>query len=183
MTRALPRAAPGMRIGLFGGSFDPAHEGHTHVAETALKRLKLDRVWWLVTPQNPLKPKSGALSARLRSARAMARGRKMVVTDFEAKLGLDFTYKTIRFLKRRYPGVRFVLVMGADNLANFHRWKRWREVGSAVPVAIVARPGFGARERLNAPNNWVFLCARFHPQSSAAIRAAAARKVAKPKPA
>lgn len=179
--RALPPALPGMRIGLFGGSFDPAHEGHLHVAETALKRLHLDRVWWLVTPQNPLKPKSASLSQRLASARAVAHGSKMIVTDFEATLGFRYTYQTIRYLTRRRPGVCFILVMGADNLAHFHRWKNWREVAATVPVAIVSRPGAGARERLSAPKSWIFLNARFNPLSSSALRAARRGAVAKPR--
>jgi nicotinate-nucleotide adenylyltransferase len=176
--RGLPAAYPGMRIGLFGGSFDPAHEGHAHVAETALKRLNLDRVWWVVSPQNPLKPKSGPFAARARSARAQARGARMIVTDLEQRLHCRFTYQTIRLLKRLYPGVRFTLVMGADNLINFRAWRNWREVAEALPVAVVARPGVPPSARLNAPKHWVFLNARLHPQSSADIRAA--RPVAKP---
>lgn len=173
MTRGLPRAYPGMRIGIFGGSFDPAHEGHAHVAETALKRLALDQVWWLVSPQNPLKPKSSPIGERLASARAMARGRKMIVTDLETQLGCAYTYQTIRALKRRYRGVAFTLVMGADNLSNFRKWRNWREVASALPIAIVARPGAGPSGRLSAPPGWIFLNARLHPQSSSAIRAQA----------
>src|SRR5512147_2362788 len=133
MRRALPLAYPGMKIGLFGGSFDPAHAGHAHVAETALKRLDLDRVWWLVTPQNPLKPKSSPFAARMRSAQAQAHGSKMIVTDLEQRLGCRFTYETIRALKARYPGVAFFLVMGADNLRHFRQWRKWREVAEAVP--------------------------------------------------
>ena len=180
MKNGLPLAVPGMRIGLFGGSFDPAHEGHRHVAETALKRLGLDRVWWLVTPQNPLKPKSSSLKKRVASARKQARGPKMVVTDIEARLGCGYTYETLRQLKALYPGVRFTLVMGADNLANFQQWKNWEEVAEAIPIAIVSRPGFGPRERLNAPKHWIFLAARHHPQASSAIRAAKRPAVAKP---
>lgn len=176
----LPLAYPGMRIGLFGGSFDPAHEGHAHVAETALKRLGLDRIWWLVTPQNPLKAQSGAFEQRLQSARAMARGRKMVVTDIEKRLDCRFTYETLRALKRLYPGVAFYLVMGADNLANFRKWRNWREVAAAVPVVVVSRPGAGARGRLSAPRNWVFLSARDNKQSSTALRRRKRGAVAKP---
>lgn len=176
----LPLAYPGMRVGLFGGSFDPAHEGHAHVAETALKRLGLDRVWWMVTPQNPLKPQSGAFAKRLKSAQAMAHGPKMVVTDVEKRLGCRFTYETLRQLSRLYPGVAFYLVMGADNLASFRKWRNWREVAVAVPVVVVSRPGAGARERLNAPKNWIFLSARFHPQSSTALRGRKRAAVAKP---
>lgn len=179
MKRGLPLAFPGMKIGLFGGSFDPAHEGHRHVAETALERLQLDKVWWLVTPQNPLKPQSSPFAKRMKSAKAMARGRKMVVTDLERTLRCAFTYETLRALKRLYPGVQFTLVMGADNLANFRRWRNWREVAASVPIAVVSRPGSGPRQRLNAPKNWIFLTARHHRQSSTALRAKK-RAVAKP---
>lgn len=174
-----PLAYPGMKIGLFGGSFDPAHEGHAHVARTALKRMGLDQVWWLVSPQNPLKPKSGPFEQRFESARAHARGANMVVTDLERRLGSRYTYQTLRALKLLYPGVRFSLIMGADNLAHFRRWKNWREVASAVPVIVVSRPGAGARARLGAPKDWIFLTARHHPQSSTALRPAKPR-VAKP---
>jgi nicotinate-nucleotide adenylyltransferase len=169
-----------MKIGLFGGSFDPAHEGHAHVAETALKRLQLDQVWWLVSPQNPLKAKSSPLTQRMQSAHTMAHGPKMIVTDLEAQLGCAFTYQTLRALKRRYRGVRFELVMGADVLVNFRKWRNWREVARSVPVTIVSRPGFGPRARLSAPRNWTFLSARHHSESSTALRAR--RKVAKPAP-
>ncbi|MFZ2032001.1 MAG: nicotinate (nicotinamide) nucleotide adenylyltransferase [Vitreimonas sp.] len=178
--RDLPLAYPGMRIGLFGGSFDPAHAGHQHVAETAMKRMQLDRVWWMVSPQNPLKPQSSPFAKRLKSAQQAARGSKMVVTDIEKRLRCGYTYETLRELKRLYPGVNFFLVMGADNLANFRRWKNWREVADAVPVVIVSRPGAGARERLEAPKDWIFLNARLHPQSSTALRKRKRAAVAKP---
>ena len=174
MKRHLPLAYPGMRIGLFGGSFDPAHQGHAHVAETALKRLALDQVWWLVSPQNPLKPKSSALAKRLKSARAMAQGRAMVVTDFEQRFGCAFTYQTVRLLKRFYPGVAFTLIMGSDNLAQFRKWRNWRELAKALPVAVVSRPGTAPSARLNAPPGWIFLSARHHSHSSTALRGRAA---------
>ncbi len=180
MKHGLPFALPGMNIGLFGGSFDPAHEGHRHVAETALKQVGLNRVWWLVTPQNPLKPKSSSLKKRAASARKQARGSRMVVTELEARLGCRYTYETLRRLKSLYPGVHFTLILGADNLTNFRQWKHWEEVAEAVPIAVVSRPGFGPRERLNAPKHWKFLRARHHPHSSAAIRAARRSAVAKP---
>jgi nicotinate-nucleotide adenylyltransferase len=175
-----PIAYPGMKIGLFGGSFDPAHDGHAHVAETALKRLGLDRVWWLVSPQNPLKPKSSPIAQRLASAREIAHGGQMVVTDLESRLGCAFTYQTLRHLKRLYPGVRFTLVMGADNLANFRKWRNWREVARAVPIAIVSRPGAGPSLRMSAPRGWSYLNARHNFQSSSSLRAARRRAVAKP---
>jgi nicotinate-nucleotide adenylyltransferase len=180
MKHGLPVAYPGMKIGLFGGSFDPAHDGHAHVAETALRRLGLDRVWWLVSPQNPLKPKSSPIEQRLASARAIADGGQMVVTDLESRLGCAFTYQTLRHLKRLYPGVRFTLVMGADNLANFRNWRNWREVARAVPIAIVSRPGAGPRLRMAAPKGWSYLNARHNFHSSTALRTAHRRPVAKP---
>ncbi len=178
MRRGFPLAYPGMRIGLFGGSFDPAHEGHVHVAETALKRLGLDRVWWLVSPQNPLKPKSSPFNKRMQSARGFARGPRMVVTDIEKKLGCGYTYQTLHALRALYPEVRFTLVMGADNLANFRKWRNWREV-AAVPVVIVSRPGVSPAMRLNAQKHWIFLNARYHPHSSTALRQAAVAKKAR----
>jgi nicotinate-nucleotide adenylyltransferase len=181
MRRDLPLAYPGMKIGLFGGSFDPAHEGHLHVAETALKRLGLDRVWWLVSPQNPLKPTSSAFAQRLNSARKQAHGARMVVTDLEQRLNCGYTYQTLRQLRRLYPGVAFFLIMGADNLANFRKWRNWREVARSVPVVIVSRPGAGARQRLRAPPGWIYLNARHHPQSSTGLRARKPRAVAKPR--
>jgi nicotinate-nucleotide adenylyltransferase len=144
-----------------------------------MKRLNLDVVWWLVSPQNPLKPKSSPFTKRIASARSVARGPKMVVTDFEKRFSCAYTYQTLRLLRRLYPGVSFFLLMGADNLANFHRWKNWREVARSVPVVVVARPGAGARDRLGAPKDWVFLNARYHKQSSTALRTRKRRAVAK----
>lgn len=180
MRTGLPLAYPGMRIGLFGGSFDPAHEGHAHVAETALKRLGLDRVWWLVSPQNPLKPKSSAFDARMKSAQDRAGGARMLVTDFEQRLGCAYTYQTIRKLKQLYPGVEFTLIMGADNLANFRKWRNWREVADALPIVVVARPGAKPADRLAAPDGWRHLNARYNPQSSTALRKARGARLAKP---
>ena len=181
MKRDLPLAYPGMKIGLFGGSFDPAHEGHAHVAETALKRLGLDRVWWLVSPQNPLKPKSSPFAERMQSAQDQAHDAKMVVTDLEQRLDCGYTFETLRALKRLYPGVSFALIMGADNLANFRKWRNWREVAAAIPVVIVSRPGVRAAERLGAPRQWTYLNARLHRESSTAIRAQKRAALAKPK--
>lgn len=178
MRIGLPIAYPGMRVGLFGGSFDPAHKGHAFVAETALKRMKLDRVWWLVSPQNPLKPTSGPFERRMASAQAIAKSPRMEVTDLERRFACAYTYQTLRLLKRLYPGVAFQLVMGADNLAHFHKWKRWQEVAKAVPVVVVARPGAGPRERLGAPRDWIFLNNRLSSQSSTALRAGQRRAVA-----
>lgn len=181
MKHGFPVAYPGMKIGLFGGSFDPAHEGHTHVAETALKRLGLDRVWWLVSPQNPLKQKSSPFAKRMQSAQRQAHGSRMIVTDIEQRLGCSFTYETLRALKQLYPGVSFVLIMGADNLAHFRKWRNWREVAEAVPVVVVSRPGAGANQRLRAPRGWIHLNARYHRESSTGMRSIKRRAVAKPR--
>ena len=138
---------PGMRVGLFGGSFNPAHEGHAHVAETALRRLDLDRVVWLVSPQNPLKDPAGTAplaermaSARLAAARAAA-GPSMIVSDVESRIGTRRTIDPLRALTARHPGVRFVWLMGSDNLASFHRWRGWTDIMRLMPVAVIARPG------------------------------------------
>jgi nicotinate-nucleotide adenylyltransferase len=167
-----------MKVGLFGGSFDPAHEGHAHVAQTAMKRLPLDRVWWLVSPQNPLKPRSSPFSKRLASAQTVARGSRMVVTDLEKQLGCAYTYQTLRALDRLYPGVRFYLLIGEDNLADFRKWRNWREV-AAGRVVVVSRPGSPPSHRLSAPSHWIFLNARHHKQSSTALRAAKRAAVAR----
>ncbi len=182
-----------MRVGLFGGTFDPAHAGHAHVAETARKRIGLDRVIWLATPQNPLKaPRAGALCDRLASARRLARGRSMIVSDAEARLGSAYTVDTLRALKARYPAVRFVWIMGGDSLAGFHRWRGWRDILRLVPVAVVARPATSlkglhgpmavrfasariASRRARslpdlAPPAWVYLEAPLNLASSTALR-------------
>ncbi|HEY0282385.1 MAG TPA: nicotinate-nucleotide adenylyltransferase [Rhizomicrobium sp.] len=136
--------ARGLRIGLLGGSFNPAHEGHLYVSEVARKRLGLDYIWWLVAPQNPLKPENGMapLEDRLAAARALAgRNPRLIVTDIERRMGTRYTVDTLKALTCRFPGVRFVWLMGSDNLDQFHRWRRWEEIVRRVPVAIVERPG------------------------------------------
>ncbi len=191
-----PQAYAGMRIGLFGGSFDPAHSGHLHAANVAQRALGLDRVWWLVTPQNPLKARSRPLALRLQSARTLARGGRHRVTDIESRMGARFTVDTVRELQRRYPGVRFVLIVGGDVLGSLHRWRRWRSIFRAVPIAIVSReriaaralhaPAFaqfagarvpaggGAALAHRPPPAWVYLTARLDPAYSTALRAAEA---------
>ncbi|HEY1751457.1 MAG TPA: nicotinate-nucleotide adenylyltransferase [Caulobacteraceae bacterium] len=189
---------PGMRVGLFGGSFNPAHDGHAHVAETARKRLRLDRVVWLVSPQNPLKPthETQALTRRVRAARRYAQGPSMIVSDAETRIGSFYTIDTLRVLKARYPGVCFVWIMGADSLASFHRWRGWTQIMREVPMAVVARPGTEirsrtspaarrfARARLAAaaaptlpcrqPPAWLYLSAPLNFTSSTALRRASA---------
>ena len=138
----LPYAPPGQTVGLFGGSFDPPHAGHVHVSREALKRFGLDRVWWLVTPGNPLKTNGPApLPRRMAAAQALVTHPRITVTDIEARIGTRYTGETIETLQRLYPGVRFVWLMGADNLAQFHRWQRWDWIMRTVPVGVLARPG------------------------------------------
>lgn len=189
-----PLALPGMTIGLFGGSFDPPHAGHVHVSREALKRFGLDRVWWLVSPGNPLKPHGPApLERRMAAARALVRDPRITVTDIEAHLGTRYTAETLSRLMALYPGVRFVWLMGADNLAQFHRWQHWEWILRTVPVGVLARPGQRisartstaaqsfARYRLPAarahllaqsdPPAWCFLNVPMVDVSSSAIRA------------
>jgi nicotinate-nucleotide adenylyltransferase len=139
-----------MRVGLLGGSFDPAHAGHAHVTAWALRAFRLHRVWWLVTPGNPLKRDAPAdIARRLAAARALAAHPRVVVTDLEARLGTRFTAATLAALRARYPGVRFVWLMGADNLAGFHHWERWAQILATVPVGVLARPGEQLRAGLS----------------------------------
>lgn len=145
-----PIAFPGQRIGLLGGSFDPPHEGHLHITRWALRALALDRVWWLVSPGNPLKTRGPAeLARRVAAARALVRDPRVLVTDIEARLGSRYTADTLERLSARYPGVCFVWLMGADNLASFHRWERWDEIITRYPVGVMARPGEQLRAGLS----------------------------------
>lgn len=129
---------------LLGGSFNPAHRGHRRISLFVADTLELDEVWWLVSPGNPLKPAKGMapLSARLASAKAMARRSIIRPTDIETKLGTRFTIDTLKKLVRRYPKRRFIWIMGADNLGQFHHWRDWRKIAALVPIAVVARPGY-----------------------------------------
>jgi len=139
----LPPFARGMRIGLLGGSFNPPHEGHALITRLALRRLKLDRIWWLVTPGNPLKSQAhlAALKARVDAARRLDVGPRVVVSDIEAQIGSRFTYDTLRWLRRRAPRVHFIWIMGADNLRQFNLWRHWRGIADLMPVVVVDRPG------------------------------------------
>ena len=133
-----------MRIGLLGGSFNPAHAAHRHISLTALKRLGLDQVWWLVTPGNPLKAgaKQPSLENRVAAAREVAHHPRIVVTGFEGARKSPYTVDTLKFLKQRFPGVHFVWLMGADNLAELHHWRDWPALFRLVPIAVFDRPGF-----------------------------------------
>lgn len=186
--------APGMRVGLFGGTFDPPHEGHMHAATTAMRRLGLHRVWWLVSPQNPLKArKADDFARRMGGVAELARRPGMVASDIEARLGTNRTIDLVRALRSRHPDVHFVWIMGADNLATIHRWGRWQEIFASIPIAVIARPTDAIRARLapaaqvygrsrwpeaaaralplQKPPAWTYLTERLYPQSSTALRA------------
>jgi nicotinate-nucleotide adenylyltransferase len=145
-----PKAAKGQVIGLLGGSFDPPHLGHVHLTQEALKRFGLSHLWWLVTPGNPLKSHGpAALERRMEAARAMIRHPRVLVTDLETRLGTRYTAQTLDHLQSRYPGIRFVWLMGADNLAQIHRWRDWQDIFARMPVGVIARPGQGMAARLS----------------------------------
>ena len=147
----------GPLTGLLGGSFNPAHRGHRRISRFALQRLGLDEVWWLVSPGNPLKPVEGMapLAARVAAARQQARRAPIRVTAIERELGTRFTIDTLRALLRRYPERRFVWLMGSDNLAQFHRWKDWRRIAEAMPIAVIARPGYDAAAMASPAMAWL----------------------------
>jgi len=181
------------RIGLLGGSFNPAHEGHRQLSVAAIDALGLDELWWLVSPGNPLKEghsDMAPLAARLASARAMARRSRIVPSAIEVELGTRYTADTLRELVRRFPNRRFIWLMGADNLAQFHLWRDWRRIARTMPIAVIARPGYDA-SALNAPamgwlrrfvrrpchvKNWTIwsppalVLLRFRPDPSSATR-------------
>jgi nicotinate-nucleotide adenylyltransferase len=191
-------AAPNMRIGLLGGSFNPAHEAHREISLTALKRLGLDQVWWLVTPGNPLKDPSklASLESRVEVARKMARHPRIEVTGFAG--GSAYTIDLLTELRRRFPGVNFVWLMGADNLAQFHRWRAWEEIFAAMPMAVLDRPGLRLKARASKaaqrfalyqvdesdagglarlePPAWTILSHRLSGLSSTELRAKKAKK-------
>ncbi|HEY6257816.1 MAG TPA: nicotinate-nucleotide adenylyltransferase [Xanthobacteraceae bacterium] len=194
----IPPHGRGMRIGLFGGTFDPVHAAHRAACLIAMKRLRLDRVWWLVTPGNPLKNSRGLapLATRIAAARALAHHPRIAVTGLEAGIRTRYTYDTIRCLSARCPGVRFVWIMGADNLRSFHRWQKWHDIAAMVPIAVIDRLGPSlyaasgsagqalARFRLpdsqaaalvdRRPPAWIYLHGLKSPLSSTALRAARA---------
>ncbi len=189
------RTLPGKTVGLLGGSFNPAHDGHLHISRLAIKQLNLDHVWWLVSPQNPLKSsdRMASLSDRMVGARAVtAREKRISVTDIEVDLGTQYTADTLQALKKRYPKVRFVWIMGGDNLVQMSQWKDWERIFELVNIAIFARPTYTlralsskaarrfARYRLNTasanrlaekgPPAWVFMPTKLHPESATNIR-------------
>ncbi|WP_181705200.1 nicotinate-nucleotide adenylyltransferase [Chthonobacter rhizosphaerae] len=196
----MPATVPGLRIGLFGGSFDPPHAGHRHASLTALRRLGLDRVWWLVSPGNPLKDtgRLPSIGERMRAAARVAAHPRVVVTDLEARLGTRYTLDLMEALVRLKPDVRFVFLIGADNWATFHRWQDWRRIAATMPIAVVDRPGStlkalaspAARTFASArvperdaagladrkPPAWVFLTGHRVPISSTVIRLARTRR-------
>ena len=145
------------RIGLLGGSFNPAHAGHRAISLAALDALGLDEVWWLVSPGNPLKaPENMApFATRLASARAQARRARIRPSDIEARLGTRFTVDTLAALVRRYPNHRFIWLMGADNLGQFHLWRDWRKIAHEVPIAVIARPGYDHYAHAAVAMSWL----------------------------
>jgi len=191
----LPPYARGMRIGLFGGTFDPPHQAHRAACLIAMRRLGLDRVWWMVTPGNPLKDTRGLspLAERIVAVRTLAHHPRIDVTGFEADIGVRYTYDVIRYLVARCRGVHFVWIMGADNLRSFHRWQKWRGIAAMVPIAVVDRLGPSlyatsgiagqALGRFRLPESaaatlarrkppvWVYLHGLKSPLSSTALRA------------
>lgn len=151
-------AGPAMaRIGLLGGSFNPAHVGHRRISLAALRALDLDEVWWLVSPGNPLKPAAGMApyEARLESARSMARRAPIRVTDLERKAGTRYTVDTIGELAARFPQHRFIWMMGQDSVAQFHQWKDWRRLARMVPIAVISRPGYDDHARAARAMGWL----------------------------
>ena len=152
MTQALPPHSDGMRVGLLGGSFNPPHQAHRAISLFALKRLKLDRVWWLVTPGNPLKDNGGlhALAERMEAARKVAADPRIDVSCLESVIGTRYTADTINYLRKRASRLRLVWIMGADNLAQFHRWQSWQRIASQIPIAVIDRPPQSFRA-LSAP--------------------------------
>lgn len=158
MGRARRRAGPPLTpTGLLGGSFNPAHPGHRAISLFAADALGLDEIWWLVSPGNPLKPESemAPLAARLASARRLARRSRIHATAIEAKLGTRYTVDTLRALVRRYPKRRFIWLMGADNLGEFHRWRDWRTIARMVPIAVIARPGYDGLAAATPATAWL----------------------------
>ena len=192
----MPHVERGMQVGLFGGSFNPPHQGHVLVAEIAMRRLELDQMWWIVTPGNPLKSSRelAPLAERLHASERITDDPRVKVTAFEAAHRIRYTADTLALVKARNPGVDFVWIMGADSLRDFHRWQRWREIAMVFPIAVVDRPGatlaflssvmaktfsYARRDESDAPRlarmkapAWTFIHGPRSSMSSTAIRAA-----------
>ena len=145
------------RVGLLGGSFNPAHRGHRRMSLAAMAALGLDEVWWLVSPGNPLKPSAGMApyTARFASAQVQARLSRIKVSDFEAQAATLYTVDTLSLLVRRWPGTRFIWLMGEDTLPDFHRWKKWRKLATLVPIAVLSRPGYDDEARAARAMGWL----------------------------
>jgi nicotinate-nucleotide adenylyltransferase len=174
MIQPLPHSCPGQVIGLLGGSFDPPHAGHLHISREALRRFGLDRVWWLVSPGTPLKCHGPApLPDRMAAARALVDHPRIAITDIEARLGTRHTAATLAALTAICPGRRFVWLMGADNLAQLHRWQDWRGIMERVPVGVLARPGQRISARLSRAAR-VYAQARIKGRASHLLGRAAA---------
>lgn len=190
----LPAFSPGQRIGLYGGSFNPVHDGHVAIAQAALKRLQLDAVWWLVSPQNPLKSvdDTADFAERMGQTQAKVKHPRMVVSDVEQQLGSACTAETLRGLRHVLAQGRFVWIMGADSFAELHRWYSWQDLPAALPMCVFDRPGHSlsalnspaalkyAKNRLNAEDAarlpscetpaWTFITWPLRPESSTALR-------------
>lgn len=166
----LPMTRPGMVIGLLGGSFDPPHAGHVHISREALRRFDLDRVWWLVSPGNPLKARGPQpLERRMAACRDLLDHPRIAVSDFEAQVGTRYTAETLAVLQRLRPKVRFVWLMGADNLAQFDQWQDWRRIMDTVPIGVLARPGQRISARMSKPAR-IFRAARIPARQSQGLR-------------
>lgn len=165
MTR-FPAIRPGLTIGLLGGSFDPPHQGHVHITREALKRFGLDRVWWLVSPGNPLKERGPApLEDRMAAARAIMQHPRVEISDFEARAGTRFTAETLAALMQEYRGAKFIWLMGADNLVQLPQWQDWERIMDTVPIGVLARPGDRIRAR-NSKAARVYAAARIRGRDS-----------------
>lgn len=166
----LPHTERGMAVGLFGGSFNPPHSGHLLVAEIAIRRLGLDRLWWIVTPGNPLKDPRALrpLAMRVAASQGIARDPRIDVTAFEAAHRIRYTADTLALIRARRPGVRFVWIMGADSLASFHRWQDWRRIVATMPIAVVDRPG-STLSVLSSPMATTYSRARLGEADAAAL--------------
>jgi len=187
-----------LSIGLFGGSFNPAHDGHMHVAQCGLRDVGLNRVWWMVSPQNPLKPKQPSYDSRVKTVQALNLTPRMDISHAEMNYGTQYTIDFIRRAQNSYPKTRFVFLMGADNFAQLPKWKEWQDIAKRVPIAVIARPGDGVKPRLSktarmladarlaeehshilanlTPPVWTFLTPPLNSLSSTALRKTKAKK-------